>query len=64
MPHRYFTTEISNGCLLYTSGVEPEHVVQSVVQAGGDQQTVQEGVDASADAVHACDASANGDRCV
>ena len=45
-------------------GVKPEHVVQSVVQAGGDQQTVQESVDASTDAVHACDASANGDQCI
>ena len=52
------------GQVAQADGVEPEHVVQSVVQAGGDQQTVQEGVDASADAVHACDASANGDQCI
>ncbi len=26
-------------------GVKPEHVVQSVVQAGGDEQTVQESID-------------------
>ena len=37
----------------YTHLVEPEHVVQSVVQAGGDQQTVEEGIQASADAAHA-----------
>ena len=38
--------------------------VQSVVQAGGDQQTVQEGVDAGADAVQASDAVADGHQCV
>ena len=47
-----------------TDGVEPEHVVQSVVQAGGDQQAVQEGVDASADAAHASDAVADCDQSV
>ena len=47
-----------------TDGVEPEHVVQSVVQAGGDEQTVQEGVDAGADAVHASDAVADCDQSV
>ena len=52
------------GQVAQADGVEPEHVVQSVVQAGGDQQTVQEGVDASADAVHASDAVADGDQCV
>ena len=52
------------GQVAQADGVEPEHVVQSVVQAGGDQQTVQESVDASTDAVHAFDASANGDQCI
>ena len=47
-----------------TDGIEPEHVVQSVVQAGGDEQTVQEGVDAGADAVHAGDAVADCDQSV
>lgn len=47
-----------------TDGVEPEHVVQSVVQTGGDEQTVQEGVDAGADAVHASDAVADCDQSV
>ena len=46
------------GQVAQTDGIEPEHVVQSVVQAGGDEQTVQEGVDASADAAHASDAVA------
>ena len=46
------------GQVAQTDGIEPEHVVQSVVQAGGDEQTVQEGVDAGADAVHASDAVA------
>ena len=35
-----------------TNGVKPEHVVQGVMQTGGDQQTVQESVDAGADAAH------------
>ncbi len=52
------------GQVAQTDGVEPEHVVQSVVQAGGDQQAVQEGVDAGADAVHASDALAQSDQCV
>ena len=50
------------GQVAQADGIEPEHVVQSVVQAGGDQQTVQEGVDASADAAHACDALAQSDQ--
>ncbi len=52
------------GQVAQADGVEPEHVVQSVVQAGGDQQTVQESVDAGADAVHAGDAVAQSDQCV
>ena len=52
------------GQVAQTDGVEPEHVVQSVVQTGGDQQTVQEGVDAGADAVHASDAVADCDQSV
>ena len=52
------------GQVAQTDGVEPEHVVQSVVQAGGDEQTVQESVDAGADAVHASDAVADGDQSV
>ncbi len=43
-------------------GIEPEHVVQSVVQAGGDEQTVQESVDAGADAAHAGNAVAQGNQ--
>ena len=50
------------GKVAQADGVEPEHVVQSVVQAGGDEQTVQEGVDAGADAVHASDALAQSDQ--
>mgnify|MGYP000733197823 CR=1 FL=1 len=45
-----------------TDGVEPEHVVQSVVQTGGDEQTVQEGVDAGADAAHLGNAVAEGNQ--
>ena len=48
----------------WADGVKPEHVVQSVVQAGGDEQTVQGSVDAGADAVHASDAVANCDQSV
>ena len=50
------------GQVAQADGVEPEHVVQSVVQAGGDEQTVQESVDAGADAAHASDAVADGDQ--
>ena len=45
-----------------TNGVKPEHVVQSVMQAGGDQQTVQESVDAGADAAQTNDAVAEGNQ--
>ena len=45
-----------------TNGVKPEHVVQSVMQAGGDQQTVQESVDAGADAAHLGNAVAEGNQ--
>ena len=51
------------GQVAQADGVEPEHVVQSVVQAGGDQQTVEEGIQASADAAHASDALAQSDQC-
>ena len=45
-----------------TDGVEPEHVVQSVMQAGGDQQTVQEGIQANTEHAHALDAVADGNQ--
>ena len=45
-----------------TDGVEPEHVVQGVMQTGGDQQTVQESVDAGADAAHLGNAVAEGNQ--
>src|SRR5699024_4287331 len=38
------------------------HVVQSVMQAGGDQQTVQEGVQANTDHVQALDEVTNGNQ--
>ena len=40
-------------------GVKPEYIVQRVVQAGRDEQTVKECIDAGADTVHADDAFAN-----
>ena len=40
-------------------GIEPEYIVQRVVQAGRDEQTVKECIDAGADTVHADDAFAN-----
>ena len=46
------------GQVAQADGVEPEHVVQRVVQAGGDQQAVEEGVQAGTDAAQAHDAVA------
>ena len=43
-------------------GIKPEHVVQGVMQAGGDQQTVQESVDAGANAVHLGNAGAQSNQ--
>ncbi len=43
-------------------GVKPEHVVQSVVQAGGDEQTVQESIDTCADAAQAGNAVAQSNQ--
>ena len=43
-------------------GVKPEHVVQSVVQAGGDEQTVQESIDTCADAVQTGNAVAQSNQ--
>ena len=44
--------------------VKPEDVVQRVVQAGGDQQAVEEGVETRADAAEADDPVAEGDQSV
>ena len=43
------------GQIAQTDGVEPEHVVECVVQTGRDEQAVKEGVDASADTTHGGD---------
>ena len=47
------------GQIAQTDGIEPEYVVECVVQTGRNQQTVKECIDAGADAVHADDAFAN-----
>ena len=47
------------GQVAQADGIEPEYVVQRVVQAGRDEQTVKECIDAGADTVHADDAFAN-----
>ena len=50
------------GQVAQADGVEPEHVVQGVMQAGGDQQAVEEGVQTGADAVQADDAVAQSNQ--
>ena len=47
------------GQVAQADGVKPEYIVQRVVQAGRDEQTVKECIDAGADTVHADDAFAN-----
>ena len=46
------------GQVAQADGVEPEHVVQGVMQTGGDQQAVEEGVQTGANAAQADDAVA------
>ena len=45
-----------------TDGIKPEHVVQRVMEAGGDEQTVQESVDTNADHVQTLDGVAHSDQ--
>ena len=47
------------GQIAQADGIEPEYVVECVVQTGRNQQTVKECIDAGADAFHADDAFAN-----
>ena len=47
------------GQIAQTDGIEPEYVVECVVQTGRNQQTVKECIDAGADALHTDDAFAN-----
>ena len=52
------------GDVVNAGKVEPEHVVEGVVQTRGDEQTVEEGVDAGTDRAHAHQGLAEGDQTV
>ena len=52
------------GQVAEADGVEPEDVVEGVMQTGGDEQAVEEGIDASADAAHSGNAVAESNEAV